>query len=178
MRLFVAVRPPDTALAHADDALAAVRSTHPDLRWVPRERWHLTLAFYGEVRDDAVDGVVAMLGRRLADPPGRAGRVAALSLSLHGAGQFTRRALWLGVAGEVDDLRRVARSVTFDRRPYRPHLTIARLRGGVDASAAVEALTGYAGPAWVADRVHLVRSRLGPSPSYEDMATWTLEHRT
>jgi hypothetical protein len=24
--------------------------------------------------------------------------------------------------------------------------------------------------------VHLVRSRLGPAPSYDDVATWTLPH--
>ncbi|HEU5241008.1 MAG TPA: 2'-5' RNA ligase family protein, partial [Ornithinibacter sp.] len=36
-------------LAHADAALAPVRAANPDLRWVPPERWHLTLAFYGEV---------------------------------------------------------------------------------------------------------------------------------
>ena len=167
MRLFVALRPPTEVLAHADAAMAAVREAHPDLRWVPPERWHLTLAFYGEVPDDKVDGTVAMVERRLR------GHVRC-ALSFAGAGQFARRALWLGVTGEVDALRATARAVTFERRPYRPHLTVARLRGGVDATGAVESLTTYAGPAWTADSVHLVRSRLGPSPSYDDVATWTL----
>ena len=167
MRLFVAVRPPAEVLAHADAALAPVRTAHPDLRWVPPERWHLTLAFYGEVPDDKVDGTVTMVGQRLR------GHVAC-TLSFAGAGQFSRRALWLGVTGEVEVLRATARAVTFERRPYRPHLTVARLRGGVDAAGAVESLTTYAGPVWTADAVHLVRSRLGPSPSYEDVATWSL----
>ena len=61
---------------------------------------------------------------------------AACALSFAGAGQFARRALWLGVAGEVEALRATARAVTFERRPYRPHLTVARLRGGVDAAGA------------------------------------------
>ncbi len=167
MRLFVALRPPAEVLAHADAALAPVRAAHPDLRWVPPERWHLTLAFYGEVPDEKVDGTVAMVERRLRD-------VRPCALSFAGAGQFSRRALWLGVSGEVDVLRATARAVTFERRPYRPHLTVARLRGGVDAAGAVESLTTYAGPVWTAGTVHLVRSRLGPSPSYDDIATWTL----
>ena len=167
MRLFVALRPPAEVLAHADAALAPVRATHPDLRWVPPERWHLTLAFYGEVPDEKVDGTVAMVERRLRDA-----RPCALSFA--GAGQFSRRALWLGVSGEVDVLRATARAVTFERRPYRPHLTVARLRGGVDAAGAVESLTTYAGPVWTAGSVHLVSSRLGPSPKYDDVATWTL----
>jgi 2'-5' RNA ligase len=160
VRLFVAVRPPAEVLAHADAALAPVRAAHPDLRWVPAERWHLTLAFYGEVPDGKVDGQVSC------------------ALSFAGAGQFSRRALWLGVTGEVDVLRATARAVTFERRPYRPHLTVARLRGGVDAAPAVESLRTYAGPVWTAGAVHLVRSRLGPSPTYDDVASWTLPEPT
>jgi 2'-5' RNA ligase len=174
VRLFVAVRPPAEVLAHADAALAPERAAHPALRWVPPERWHLTLAFYGEVPDDKVadaDGVVGMVERRLR------GHVPC-ALSFAGAGQFSRRALWLGVTGEVDVLRATARAVTFERRPYRPHLTVARLRGGVDAAEAVESLRTYAGPVWTAGTVHLVRSRLGPSPSYEDVASWTLPEPT
>ena len=167
MRLFVAVRPPAEVLAHADAALVPVREVHRDLRWVPPERWHLTLAFYGEVPDDKVDGTADMVERRLR------GQVPC-SLSFAGAGQFSRRALWIGLVGEVDVLRATARAVTFERRPYRPHLTVARLRGGVDAAGAVESLRTYAGPAWTADTVHLVRSRLGPAPSYDDVASWTL----
>jgi len=165
------VRPPASVLAHADAALQPVREAHPDLRWVPPARWHLTLAFYGEVPDGNVEGTVAMVERRLR------GRVSC-AVSFSGAGQFSRRALWLGVAGQTDVLRATARAVTFERRPYRPHLTVARLRGGVDASGAVVLLRAYAGPTWTADAVHLVRSRLGPSPSYDDVASWTLPGAT
>lgn len=167
MRLFVALRPPPEVLAHAEAAVAPVRERHPDLRFVPVERWHLTLAFYGEIPDDNVAGVIDMVGRKLRDAP-------RVRLSFAGAGVFARRALWLGVSGEVPALRRVARAVTYDRRPYRPHLTLARLRGGVDAGAAAAELAGYAGPSWVAESVELVRSRLGPRPVYEDVASWPL----
>ncbi len=166
MRLFVALRPPAPVVAHADAALAEVRSAHPDLRWIPPERWHLTLAFYGEIPDEKVDGTVTMVERRLRGHP--------CELAFQGAGQFARRALWLGVGGEVDALRATARSVTFERLPYRPHLTVARLRGGVDAAGAAARLDSYVGPVWVADTVHLVRSRLGPSPTYDDIASWPL----
>lgn len=168
MRLFVAVRPPGVAVDHADGAVAPVRARHPDLRWVPAQRWHLTLAFYGEVPEGTVDGVRAMVERRVAG----AGQ---LRLQLAGAGEFTRRAVWLGLAGDVERLRALARSVTLERRPYRPHLTVARVRGGVDAGPAVAELAGYVGPAWTADAVHLVRSRLGPAPAYDDIATWPLQ---
>lgn len=167
MRLFVAVRPSAEAVAHAAAAVAAVRADHPGPRWIPPERWHLTLAFYGEIPDENVAGVTAMVARKLTG-------TARFELAFAGSGVFPRRALWLGVDGDLPALRRLARSVTFDRRPYRPHLTVARLRGGADPEPAREALRAYAGPAWRADAVHLIRSQLGPHPTYTTLATFPL----
>lgn len=171
MRLFVALDLPAEVADHADRALAPVRALHPDLRWVPRQRWHLTLAFYGEIADDRVSGVADQAQRR-------AGHHGPIELRLAGSGHFSRRALWLGVDGEVAGLRSLATDLTFDRSPFRPHLTVARLRGGVDVTGAELTLAGYAGPAWVADTVHLVRSRLGPAPTYDDVVTWPLTARS
>ena len=95
-------------------------------------------------------------------------------LRLAGAGTFSRRAVWLGVTGDVDRLLRAAYGVAADDRAYQPHLTVARLRGGTDPAGAVAALSSYAGPSWTADEVHLVRSRLGPRPTYDDIGTWPL----
>ncbi len=170
MRLFVALAPPDHVVASVEEALGPARSRQPDLRWIPSERWHLTLAFYGEVPDSSVTGVLAKVERRLSGPP----LGGPIELFFAGAGQFARRALWVGVAGEVDRLRAVAKAVNTDRRPYRPHLTVARLRGAQDATGAVEVLSSYVGPRWQTDEVHLVRSFLGPAPRYETVASWAL----
>jgi len=48
MRLFVAVLPPQGALAELEAAVAPLRPAWPDLRWAGQDRWHLTLAFLGE----------------------------------------------------------------------------------------------------------------------------------
>jgi len=167
VRLFVAVAPPPDVLADVDAALGAVRGLQPELRWIPRERWHLTLAFYGEVPDASLAGVADMVGERLSRGPD-----GPLELFFAGAGQFARRAMWVGVDGEVDQLRRLAKAVNTDRRPYRAHLTVARLRGGHDASPVVAAMTSYAGPRWRVGAVHLVRSFLGPQPRYETVRSW------
>ncbi len=167
MNLFVAVRPPAEALAHAAAAVREVLAVEPGPRWVPPERWHLTLAFYGEVDDRELPRLTRRLDRALAD-------VAPMTLALTGAGTFSRRAVWLGVSGDVGPLRRAAAAVSLEPRPYRPHLTVARLRGGTDPSAAVEALAAYEGPSWTATEVQLVESHLGPSPRYLDVRTWEL----
>jgi 2'-5' RNA ligase len=168
VRLFVALAPPAAVLADVAAALDPARTLQPDLRWIPVERWHLTLAFYGEVPDVSLDGRIAMVQRKLARRP----LSRPVELRFSGSGQFSRRALWVGVDGDVDRLRALARSASTDRRPYRPHLTVARLRGGQDATPAAEVLSSYAGPLWTADTVHLVRSFLGPKPRYETVSSW------
>ncbi|MDQ1641117.1 MAG: 2,3-cyclic 3-phosphodiesterase [Actinomycetota bacterium] len=170
MRLFVALRPPLEVLEHADAAVAQVRAGEPGPRWIPAERWHLTLAFYGEIADDSVDGVAAMVGRRLRRLRDRG----PVDLAFAGSGSFARRALWLGVTGDLPRLKALAKTVNTDRRPYRPHLTVARLRAGSDPRAAEAMLASYAGPRWRATTVHLVQSHLGPKPRYDDVANWPL----
>jgi hypothetical protein len=54
---------------------------------------------------------------------------------------------------------------------------VARVRDDTGTSEVVAALSGYAGPTWPAGAVHLVRSQLGPSPAYDDVATWPLPPR-
>ena len=174
MRLFVAVRPSDEAVEHAAAAVAAAQRTVPDpgVRWIPAERWHLTLAFYGEVADGRVNRLVRRLDRGLAG-------AAEMTLGLSGSGFFRRRAVWLGVVGDVAALKALAGVVAReDERPYRPHLTVARLRGDTDGKPPAAALSAYIGPTWTAGSVHLVRSHLGPKPTYDDVAVWQLRPLT
>ncbi|HEU4676396.1 MAG TPA: 2'-5' RNA ligase family protein, partial [Motilibacteraceae bacterium] len=124
MRLFAAVVPsPEALAALARDVDAARAGLGPDgrrLRWGAPERWHLTLAFYGEVADPGP--LAARLGRAAA-------RSRPMSLSLHGAGRFGRGVLWAGVGGDVTDLARLAarcaaagrrEGLDVEDRPYRP----------------------------------------------------------
>lgn len=144
----MALRPPPAAVAH----LQAQRPRWP----TAPERWHLTLAFLGEVDD--VPAVDQELARRLAGFP-------ALSLRLRGSGTFRGGPVWVGVDGEVPVLQRLAATVgsaaraagvALERRAYRPHLTVGR-RGHPDPRS----LASYDGPEWVAREVELVRSDLG-----------------
>ena len=149
MRLFVAVRPPA-------EAVADLRARLP--RW-PSEpaRWHLTLAFLGELPGpDEVDGQLAV---QLAGQP-------ALDLQLAGSGTFGRGGpVWVGVDGDLDGLQDLAAQVrtaaraagvVLDRKAFRPHLTVGR-RGHPNPAA----LSGYRGPSWRAVEVELVCSDVG-----------------
>src|SRR6185437_6595477 len=63
MRLFVALTPPQEAIADLERAVTPLRSQWPALRWAPPERWHVTLAFLGEVDEAMLPGLCTRLER-------------------------------------------------------------------------------------------------------------------
>ncbi|MGW4701798.1 RNA 2',3'-cyclic phosphodiesterase [Streptomyces sp. NPDC004285] len=187
MRLFAAVVPPGDRLdelGHVVDRLHRLPGAD-GIRWTSRPGWHLTLAFMGEVGDELLPELRVRLERA-------AHRTPAFSLRLHGGGHFGRRALWAGVAGDLDTLRLLAErsdaaarraGVPMDEhRRYRAHLTVGRARGeGVPPGSFVEELDAFEGARWQVTELALVRSNLplsgvrGEQPRYETVAAWPLE---
>ena len=173
MRLFVALWPPAAALAELQSAVEPVRAEHSDLRWQPTARWHLTMAFIGAV-DDAREPAVreAVARAAAAEPVSQAVRLA-------GAGTFGRL-LWIGLEPHPSPVAPLAQAVAcelrasgfaIERRPWSPHLTVARARDGLaDLQAGRAALASYIGPEWFVTELTLVRSQTGPQPSYEVLA--------
>ena len=184
MRLFVAIAPPAAVLDELDERAEPLRAGRDDLRWTSREAWHVTLAFLGQVDEAAANRLL----RRLENA---ARRHQVFRLAFCGAGAFptTTRAnvLWSGISGDRGALAHLAESVAAGAsragapppdkgRRFRPHLTLARCRLPADVTGLVAALEGYQGQPWTADRVHLVRSRLGATerPRYTSLASWPL----
>lgn len=155
-RLFSAFVPPSGVLDHLAGRIDGLDAP---VRWTPRERWHVTVGFFGD--DDDPDRRSTWLLRRVA---GRA----APALRLAGGGSY-RGVLWVGV--ETDDEQRLARLAQAGgagRRGYRPHLTVARWRSaGVDISASIALFDAYTGPWFTPDQLLLMRSELGSGePTY------------
>jgi len=176
MRLFVAIAPPPAALDELDALVEPLRSSRQDLRWTNREAWHVTLAFLGQV-DEAT---VAKLLPRLERAARRHGTIA---LAFAGAGAFPglgrANVLWSGLSGDRGPLARLAESVAAGANRVGTPPPLARCRMPVDVTELVAALAGYQGKPWTADRVHLVRSRLGATdqPRYVSLASWPLRAR-
>jgi RNA 2',3'-cyclic 3'-phosphodiesterase len=184
MRLFVAIAPPPAVLDELDALAAPLRAARPDLRWTNREAWHVTLAFLGHVDSSAAARLLPRLERA-------ARRHDTLRLAFSGAGAFPAPAranvLWGGLSGDRAALARLAQSVARHAgragaappdhgRRFQPHLTLARCRMPADVTELVAALAGYQGQTWTADRIHLVRSRLGATeqPRYVTLGSWPL----
>ena len=184
MRLFVAIAPPPPVLDELHALAGPLRATRPDLRWTSREAWHVTLAFLGHVDEAAVRRLLPRLERA-------ARRHHRFRLAFCGAGAFPSagraNVLWSGLSGDRGALARLAESVSAGAsragapppdkgRRFQPHLTLARCRMPADVTELVAALAGFQGTPWTADRVHLVRSRLGATeqPRYSTLASWPL----
>lgn len=185
MRLFVALAPPSHALAELAQVVAPLRPAWPGLRWVARERWHVTLAFLGEVEPERVDDLCTRLeraagrheehqlriGRGGALPSARKARVLCAHIEGEQQALAGLRALAASLAAGA---RRAGAPPPDEGRRFRPHLTLARSRQPADLAALVGELSGFSGSAWTARHVELVLSRPGPTPSYETMARWPL----
>ena len=113
------------------------RRSRAGLRWTRPEQRHLTLQFLGPVTESVADSLTESVAESVR-------RVAPFTLALGGGGAFpsARRAsvVWLGVSTGADELAALAGEITAataplgfagdDGRPYRPHLTLARVERG------------------------------------------------
>jgi len=178
-RLFVCVDPSPDAVEHLGavvDTLAVARANVEghSTRLAARDRWHVTLAFLGDVRVDRVDRAAAALDQAWTGTE-------PASIRFAGGGTFGRgrfAILWAGLGGDVDELRGASQTLRgelrrarlpFDAKPFRPHLTISRPGTRVDPADLAEdvkILQEYEGPLWTVTEAHLVSSELGPRPVY------------
>ncbi len=126
-RLFVALDVPESVKIRMETLFEAEKG----VRWVRPGQVHLTLRFIGEV-DEATTAAIA---ERL-----RSVRAAPFPLHVGGVGVFPGRrrprVLWVGADGgdglaalhaRVETAVREAGTAP-DEKPFRPHLTLARLR--------------------------------------------------
>ena len=127
IRLFAAVAvPPDIG-----EGLLRRQAGIERAAWRPLEAFHITLKFYGDVREDHADDLDAEL-LKIGGAP--------FDLTLQGVGSFGEgadlHAVWAGVAG-AEPLTRLAKAcdqaarrigIPVESRAYRPHVTLAYLR--------------------------------------------------
>jgi 2'-5' RNA ligase len=156
----VAVFPPEAA---REDLLRHLPS---GTRFTRPSKWHLTLAFLGDVAGNT---------QEVADALEAVPRAAAFPLRLAGGGRFGA-VTWAGLSGDREALTALRESITtvladagfpIDARPFRPHLTVSYRA----EPSLLPALEGYRGPEWPVTAFVLVESVLG---NYHTLREWAL----
>jgi len=187
VRLFVACEVPDDVKEAIGEVIETLRSrSGTAVRWIRAEGVHVTLKFLGEVSVRQLPAI------KLAIQEAVVGH-SPFELEFSNIGTFGGREglriMWVGIAGDVLRLEALVRAVNAalavvgfepERRPFRPHLTLGRVRDEIPTRqrAEIEVAVGkMAVPpsAWRTAQVSLMRSRIGPGgASYEVLATFPL----
>lgn len=181
VRAFIALDV-NAEIARAIDRLTSeLRTPHDAINWVRGEKLHLTLRFLG----DAVDS--QRLPRLVDGLEQVAAATEPFVIGLHGTGAFPGldrpRVLWIGLAsvelvalaGRVEAAV-VAGGFEAERRPFSPHLTIARVRDPRRFGVLRSAFEHYANHDFgtvEARAMTLYRSQLSPQGStYQALAAF------
>lgn len=174
MRLFLAINLPAEVRREITAATASLRECIPDLSWVREPQLHLTLKFLDEQPPERLEDIkmaLATVAARHREPLVVVGGVGAFP-------NFRRaRVVWMGVSPEPrlellhHDIEVTFESLGFevDGRPFRPHLTLARVRRRCEedqlrALARQARRTEYSTD-FVVHSIDLMQSELGPGGS-------------
>lgn len=145
----------------------------------PPENRHITLRFVGDLDEVGLDRWMANLDMT---PLGGGFRMGLGSLgAFPGPGKAT--VVWVGIDTGSEPLERLA-SVVEDsavsaglgreERPFRPHLTLSRVRPPRDVRSLTE--VSFTDLVWKVDEVVLLESHLGGGPArYERLAGFSLD---
>ncbi len=135
-RIFVAIDISDEARHEVSNYISELRREFPDIKvgWDRPEKLHLTLKFLGDADDEQIKKLCEICLKISSE-------ISDLKFEITKTGVFSSpqnaRVLWLGIKGDVEELRKInsileseCEKIGFEKekRNYRPHLTIGRIR--------------------------------------------------
>ena len=146
IRSFIAIEVPLPLQARMGELQHELKKLEPDIKWVRPGGIHLTLKFLGTVPEEILEKVsLAVSPVILQTEP--------IDLRIYGLGCFPSsrnpRVLWLGIdrgceqissLQETIEKKTEALSLPPERRPFRPHLTIGRVRSLKDKGVLAQAI--------------------------------------
>ncbi|OGP81658.1 MAG: 2'-5' RNA ligase [Deltaproteobacteria bacterium RBG_16_58_17] len=154
---------------------------HGDIRWARPEGIHLTLKFFGNISEDDVVNISAVVEKIAAGS-------LPLVLTIGGTGAFPDphrpRVVYLGMNGDVErliafqkELERALETIGFPReeRPFLPHLTLGRIKspgGLIGLAGVVEKGESYTAGEFSASGLGLFKSDLTPRGAVYTRLAW------
>lgn len=172
VRTFIAIEIPADIKAAMVEVQSVLRKTGADVGWVRPDGVHLTLKFLGGIDAGRVGELKEAVGVAVAGH-------GPLVLDIAGVGVFPEarspRVVWMGIGGDTkalaalyEKVESACESIGFRRedRPFKPHLTLGRVKSPGGRSRLMEAISGLGtatAGTFTADAVSIMKSELKPS---------------
>jgi 2'-5' RNA ligase len=172
IRSFIAIDLPKETRKHLQQIQEELKKCGAGVRWVRPGSIHLTLKFLGDVPSGQVENIARAVAQEVRQEP-------PLTLGAAGLGAFPSRrrprVIWIGMEGEVQRLSRIQARIENaleplgfirEKRPFRPHLTIGRIKHRRGLQTLIDAMATLDMPqfnSFDADEIILYKSDLRPT---------------
>jgi len=183
-RSFIAVELPGNVKTSIGEIQKSLAGRDLGLKMVRPENIHLTLKFLGNVEKEQI-GAIGLSMREAA------GVYRPMLLRARGLGVFPSiknpRVIWLGVGEQIEALANLQKSLDEklmkigfepEKRQFKGHLTIARVKGKTDPKRLLELMTKlreFKTDSFTAEEIVLFKSELRPAgPEYSKLSTVSL----
>ncbi len=186
IRAFLAIEIPEEIRQKIYQTFARLHRQISNVKWVEAPHMHLSLRFLGELELSLIENEIspALEKISLESKP--------LHLTLQGVGLFSSmdkpRVFWLGVGGELVDLKRLylkiektlqAWPIHVEEHDFHPHITLGRVKQIADRKIWQQALEEYEKIDFAnfrASTISLFKSELTPTgPIYTRLQEFSLQ---
>jgi len=171
IRTFIAIELPEEIIYTISKVQEEIKSYGLKIRWVRPENIHLTLKFLGDIQEADTEKVARAVSESVTG-------YHPISLAVKGIGVFPGikrpRVLWLGISKKLDLLTALQRTLDEkleaigfpkEKRPFRGHLTLGRIKDKIDPKRLHGVLKEFAqfeSEHFFAHRIILYKSELKP----------------
>jgi RNA 2',3'-cyclic 3'-phosphodiesterase len=132
IRSFLAIEIPENRREVVAGYIKELRQIPSKVKWISREQSHLTLKFFGYLKEETIERISGALSTVIPKHP-------EFSLTLDRIGAFPSlfrpRVIWLGLGGEKGELEKLYQDIEQgliplglpkEDRPFHPHVTLGR----------------------------------------------------
>jgi len=139
IRAFIAVEIDPPNKQKLSQLISKLKQADADVKWVNENQMHLTLKFLGDIEEKRVPEISAAL-KSMAD------NTSAFNIHLSEIGAFPNmhkpRVIWIGIDKGVENLKNLASQLgTQEKREFKPHLTLARVKSLKNISQLTKLIT-------------------------------------
>ena len=148
IRTFIAAEVSSTVKDRLARQVELFKAAAPLVKWAKPDNFHLTFRFLGDVKESDLEELFDAMDSAVLDIP-------AFALEVAGVGAFPNwrhpRVVWAGCGEGAEEALRLGQAVEDacvglgyerERRPFKPHFTLGRVKQPADALGLEEAVAG------------------------------------